>query len=74
MWDFHLKLLKIIDEKLKYLKNAGIETSAFEIKLLLADILGIELGEVAFYKNDLTEEQNIKLNNYIQKRENNNLV
>ncbi len=59
---------KIIKTKLQYLNDNGVNTSLFEIKLLLADVLDINISDLAFYKSELTNDQEKKFDKYIEMR------
>lgn len=63
-----MNLNNIICKSLERLKSKGVDSSSFEIKLLLADVLGVEIGELAFYKTELTKEQSEKFEDYIIQR------
>ncbi len=63
-----MNLNNIICKSLEHLKSKGVDSSNFEIKLLLADVLGVEIGELAFYKTELTKEQSEKFEDYIIQR------
>ena len=59
---------QLINDSLLYLKNKGIETSKFELRLLAAFILKTEPNSVLFYKHPLTDTQISEFNKLIEKR------
>ena len=61
---------EIIKTKLNDLNNSGVEVSLFEIKMLMADVLNIETGNLRFYNEPLTSEQLIKFEEYIELKKN----
>lgn len=52
-----MTLNQLINTNLHYLLSAGIETSKFEMRLLAAFVLKIELSALSFYNQDLTQKQ-----------------
>ena len=61
---------EIIKTKLNDLNNSGVEVSLFEIKMLMADVLNIETGNLRFYNEPITSEQLIKFEEYIELKKN----
>ena len=56
----------IIKAKLQYLTDFGVNVSLFEIKLLMADVLNIDVGSLRFCNITLNEEQLSKFEKYIE--------
>ena len=46
----------IIKDKFEYLKTCGIDTSISEVKMLLADVLNTDTGNLRFYNKNLTPD------------------
>lgn len=63
-----MDIRQLIDEKLAILKNNGIASSKFELRILLGEVLGISPAEVYCYKRPLTSEQIMTLDTMIGKR------
>ena len=59
---------ELISEALVFLKQRKVETSNFEVSLLLADILGIEPSEVRRCRTPLSEEQKKLFKEMLEKR------
>lgn len=60
----------IIKAKLQYLTDCGIDVSLFEIRLLMADVLNIDVGSLRFCNITLNEEQLSKFEKYIEMKKN----
>ena len=59
---------QLIEEKLHYLLDRGVDTSKFELKLLAGFALNISENVVMLYKEPLTEEQIKKFDQIIELR------
>ncbi len=58
----------IIKDKFEYLKTCGIDTSISEVKMLLADVLNTDTGNLRFYNKNLTPDELSKFDKYINLR------
>lgn len=58
----------IIKDKFEYLKTCGIDTSISEVKVLLADVLNTDTGNLRFYNKNLTPDELSKFDKYINLR------
>ena len=61
---------EIIKTKLQYLNEHGVEVSLFELKLLMADVLDIDVGNLRFCNIELSEDQLSKFEKYIEMKKN----
>ena len=52
--------------KLQHLNDCGVEVSLFEIKLLMADAIGIDVKNLMFYDKAMSQEQIDKFEKYIE--------
>ena len=52
-----MKTKHLINNKLNYLKEHGIDTSILELKMMLAKVLGTDIGSLYFYTDDISERQ-----------------
>lgn len=59
---------EIIKEKLLYLKDKGVESSNFELRLMLANLLNIEVGNLHFFHNDISQDTLTKFNEMVEQR------
>ena len=59
---------RIIKLKTDFLREKGVEVSEFEVKLLLADVLGVEVGNLRFYNQRLSNLQSEKFEKMIDMR------
>ena len=55
---------------MEYLRNNYVDASLFEVKMLVAEVLGIDVGNLRFYDKSLNKEQLNKLDKYIDLRKN----
>lgn len=60
----------IIKSKLNALSECGVEVSLFELKLLMADALDIDINNLRFYKDRPTQEQINKFEKHIEMKKN----
>ena len=61
---------EIIKTKQQYLNECGVEVSLFELKLLMADVLEIDVGNLRFCNISLNAEQLGKFNEYVEMKKN----
>ena len=47
---------EIIKEKLRYLEDKGVKSSNFELKLMLANLLNIEVGNLRFFHDNISQD------------------
>ena len=55
--DFSLTIEQLINDKLHFLQQHGIETSKFELRMLLGFVLDLDVNALYFYKFPLNKEQ-----------------
>lgn len=56
--------------KLQHLNDCGVEVSLFEIKLLMAEAIGIDVKNLMFYDKAMSQEQIDKFEKYIEMKKN----
>ena len=61
---------EIIEKKLAFLRDNNVDTSIFELKVLMAEVLGIEVGSLRFYDEELSDDQYEKFLSYVEMRKN----
>ncbi len=59
---------EIIKEKLRYLEDKGVKSSNFELKLMLANLLNIEVGNLRFFHDNISQDTLNKFNEIIEQR------
>ena len=64
------KINEIIKTKLHYLADCKVDVSLYELKLLMSDVIGVDVKNLCFYDKTLTEEQLQKFEKYIEMKKN----
>ncbi len=63
-----MTLNQVIEEKLVFLQKQKVDSSRYELRLILAEILQLDVNEVHFYKEKLTVEQLKQFENAVLQR------
>lgn len=67
---FLLTINDLINESLYYLQQAQIETSKFEMRLLVAFVLNTDVNTLMFYRQELTDKQITEFRRLVELRKN----
>lgn len=65
-----LNIKEIIKDKLQYLSDNNVNTSLYEVKLLMADVLSVNVSDLYFHDKEITKNQLQKFDKYVEMRKN----